>query len=143
METISDIADSLDILQATEKNVNINESFREMELMDWMIVHQIIQQPSTRKKVAEELDVPKYKARSKLESLFDRNLIGKESLCVSCEELIDNCKCGQYSKKIFYYRDADEEDIEMIKEIIETTAKLQEVPEELTEDVIEGFVEAS
>lgn len=90
---------------------------KKVDVLDLMIVENLIKDNCSRRDVAERVGVSKDRARTRLEGLWERNLIGKTEKCSSCHNVLSECICGNYSKKIIYFRDGDEEDAELLNNV--------------------------
>lgn len=96
--------------------VEVSEQMREVDVLDLMMIEMVAKSSPTRRDVSEHFNISKDKARTRLEDLFERELIGKAEMCSVCEELLEECDCGSYSKTIHYFRNAGEEDAEFLEQ---------------------------
>lgn len=95
--------------------VQVSDRMREVDVLDLMMIEMVAKSSPTRRDISEKFDISKDKARTRLEDLFERQLIGKAEMCSGCGELLEECSCGSYSKTIHYFRNGGEEDAEFLQ----------------------------
>jgi len=95
--------------------VQVSEQMREVDILDLMMLEMVAKSSPTRREVSDKFKISKDKARTRLEDLFERKLIGKAEMCGGCGELLSECSCGSYSKTIHYFRDGGEDDAEFLE----------------------------
>jgi hypothetical protein len=117
MENVQSSVQDLGVIQDEERLVSVSEEMREVDVLDLMMIEAVTRTQATRKHISEVFEISKDKARTRLEDLFERKLINKAEICVSCENVLPECSCGSYNKGVYYFREGDEEDAEFISQM--------------------------
>lgn len=99
-----------------EVRYTVGEAWMEVDLLDLHLIETTMNDRVTRKQVADTFDnITKEQARSRLESLVDEGIIQKIEMCRYCDNLISECECGNYAKKVLYHLEASEQEVQMIR----------------------------
>jgi hypothetical protein len=85
----------------------------EIDILDLRIISYVKGNESSRSDVKEKFGISEEKSRSRLEKLYDRDLIEKKKVCRGCGELLSECSCGRFSKEIRYSENPDRDMLEM------------------------------
>lgn len=90
----------------------------DVDVLDLNILCIVMEERVKRSDIIKKLNISKEKARSRLERLYNRELIFKDEICRYCEKPISECECGSYAKEIYYYRESTKKEIKEMREFI-------------------------
>lgn len=98
----------------------------EVDILDLSILSFVFEKGEvTRGDVKKKFKISKEKSRSRLEKLVEKKFLNKKELCRYCNAPISKCECGNYAKEIYYYKNPEEELIEMKLSMEEFVKKFQ------------------
>lgn len=115
----------LGALNQVEVTDNVSPEMKEVDVLDLMMIEYVMVERRTRKDIADKFEISKSKARSRMESLFERKLVNKVNVCSGCERQLSECECGRFNKQIFYVREEDEETLEMMRKFRSMVSELE------------------
>jgi predicted ArsR family transcriptional regulator len=98
----------------------------EVDILDLKILYEAMIDEVSRGEIKDKMDISKEKARIRLERLARFGVVDKREICRNCGEDISECGCGKYMKKIYYSRDAGEEEKNEMKGFIEAVNVMSE-----------------